>query len=166
MDWWLAEDPAHGGVQHMVRALNNQYSSTPALYEQDNVPAGFSWLNGGDTENTVLSFIRYDKAGNPLVCIVNFAGIAHEGYRVGLPAKGAWKEAFNTDLSEYGGSNVHNGGPLVAEAKEWDGQAQSVSLRIPPLGTLYLVPEQTGEPEPAAAATTTAARGEKPSGRV
>lgn len=142
LDWWLAEDPAHGGVQHMVRELNKNYSSTPALYEQDNVPAGFSWLNGGDTKNTVLSFIRRDKAGNPLVCIVNFAGVAYEGYRVGLPVAGEWKEVFNTDLPEYGGSNVRNEGAMSTEAKEWDGQAQSVSLRIPPLGTLYLVPDE------------------------
>ncbi|MFC8304822.1 1,4-alpha-glucan branching protein GlgB [Specibacter sp. NPDC057265] len=160
LDWWLAEDPAHGGVQRMIRELNDRYTSTPALYEQDNVPAGFNWLNGGDTKNTVLSFIRLDKAGNPLVCIVNFAGVAYEGYRVGLPAAGAWKEAFNTDLSEYGGSNVHNEGPMAAEAKEWDGQEHSVTLRIPPLGTLYLVPEKTAAEQALPASTVAGQREE------
>ena len=138
LDWWLAENPSHSGIQELVKDLNQSYASTPALYELDNVSAGFTWLNGGDTENNVLSFIRWDKAGNPLVCIINFAGVAYEGYRVGMPSFGAWKETFNTDLSAYGGSDVRNVGDLQAEAEPWDGQDASMRLRIPPLGALYL----------------------------
>ena len=141
LDWWLAENPSHSGIQELVKDLNESYASTPALYELDNVSAGFTWLNGRNTENNVLSFIRWDKAGNPLVCIFNFAGVAYEGYRVGLPALGAWQETFNTDIAAYGGSDVRNVGDLLAEAEPWDGQDTSVLLRIPPSGALLLDPE-------------------------
>lgn len=140
LDWWLAENPAHSGVQDLVGELNRTYVGTPALYELDNVAAGFTWLNGGDTANNVVSFVRWDKAGTPLVCIVNFAGVAYEGYRVGLPASGLWREALNTDLAAFGGSDVKNTGDLAAEDLPWDGQEASLRLRVPPLGALYLVP--------------------------
>lgn len=141
LDWWLAENPAHSGIQELVRDLNQSYAGTPALYELDNVSEGFTWLNGGDTENNVLSFVRWDKSGNPLVCIINFSGVAYEGYRVGLPQLGGWEEALNTDLSVYGGSDVRNIGELTAEDLAWDGQEASLRLRVPPLGALYLVPK-------------------------
>ena len=141
LDWWLAENPAHSGIQELVRDLNQSYAGTPALYELDNVSEGFTWLNGGDTENNVLSFIRWDKSGIPLVCIINFSGVAYEGYRVGLPQLGGWEEALNTDLGVYGGSDVRNIGELTAEDLAWDGQEASLRLRVPPLGALYLVPK-------------------------
>ncbi|POH71619.1 1,4-alpha-glucan branching protein GlgB [Arthrobacter glacialis] len=140
LDWWLAENPAHNGIQLLVKELNQSYAGTPALYELDNVPEGFTWLNGGDSENNVVSFVRRDKAGNPLVCIVNFSGVAYENHRVGLPAAGPWQEVLNTDLAVFGGSDVRNLGALVAEEKPWDGQNLSVQLRVPPLGALYLTP--------------------------
>ncbi|MEO8220812.1 MAG: 1,4-alpha-glucan branching protein GlgB [Specibacter sp.] len=142
LDWWLAENPSHSGIQLLVKELNQSYASTPALYEQDNVSEGFTWLNGGDSENNVVSFVRKDKAGNPLVCIVNFSGVAYEGYSVGLPAAGEWQEVLNTDLASYGGSDVRNTGVLVAQKRPWDGQSFSVQLRVPPLGALYLTPRE------------------------
>ncbi|ALV47285.1 glycogen branching protein [Arthrobacter alpinus] len=140
LDWWLAKNPSHSAIQTLVKDLNQNYSAIPALHELDNVPEGFTWLNGGDTENNVVSFVRWDKAGNPLVCIINFAGLAYEGYRVGLPAAGQWQEVLNTDLAVYGGSDVRNTGLLEAEALPWDGQSSSLRLRVPPLGALYLAP--------------------------
>ncbi|PYI69897.1 1,4-alpha-glucan branching enzyme [Arthrobacter livingstonensis] len=140
LDWWLAENPPHRGIQLLVKELNRVYANTPALSEQDNKAEGFTWVNGGDTTHNVVSFIRWDKAGNPLVCIINFAGVAYEGYRVGLPQGGAWEEVLNTDRAEFGGSNVLNGGQLAAESEAWDGQKTSLALRIPPLGAVYLQP--------------------------
>jgi 1,4-alpha-glucan branching enzyme len=140
LDWWLAENPPHRCIQLLVKDLNQVYSSIPALSEQDNKPEGFSWINGGDTTHNVVSFIRWDADGNPLVCVVNFAGVAYEDFRVGVPSAGKWEEALNTDSAEYGGSNVVNGTPLLGESRSWDGQKYSVGLRIPPLGAVYLVP--------------------------
>ncbi len=65
LDWWLAEIPAHRGMQLLTKDLNELYSSTPALYEQDNEPAGFQWINGGDSDRNVLTFIRRDADGQP-----------------------------------------------------------------------------------------------------
>jgi 1,4-alpha-glucan branching enzyme len=76
-----------------------------------------------------------------LVCVCNLSPVPRYGYRVGLPRTGRWREVLNTDASCYGGGDVGNGGSVEAEALGWHGQAQSSPLTLPPLATLWLVPE-------------------------
>ncbi len=140
LDWGLAEVPAHYGLQLLIRRLNEQYRGTPALYARDNEGAGFEWINGNDAQRNVLSFIRWDREGNPLVCLVNFAGNPHENIRVGMPAAGVWTEVLNTDDEEFGGSGVGNGGTVLAVNEGYDGKVASATLTLPPLGVLYLAP--------------------------
>ncbi|MFF3039631.1 1,4-alpha-glucan branching protein GlgB [Arthrobacter citreus] len=142
LDWYLTETPQHRGVQLLVRELNDIYRETPALYARDNEPSGFQWINENDGAHNVLSFIRWDGQGNPLVCIANFSGAPHEGIRVGLPWAGEWVERLNTDAVEYGGSGVGNMGVVTAEEGGFEGQPASASLRLPPLGLLYLTPRK------------------------
>jgi 1,4-alpha-glucan branching enzyme len=144
LDWWLADIPAHRGLQLLVRSLNEHYKAAPPLYARDNEPGGFEWINGNDAEHGVLSFIRWDHDGNPLVCVVNFAGNPHHGYRLGLPVAGEWTELLNTDAEEFGGSGVTNGGSVQAGAEGWDFKAASAVISLPPLGAIYLVPAGTG----------------------
>ncbi len=140
LDWWLTETPSHQGVQHLVRSLNSIYRNTPALYARDNEPAGFQWIDENDGEHNTLSFIRWDHQGNPLVCIANFAGGPHEGFRVGLPWAGEWTEVLNTDSAEFGGSGVGNASPITAREGAHNGQPAYGDVRVPPLGVLYLKP--------------------------
>ena len=161
LDWWLTDNPPHRGLQLLVRQLNELYRQTPALFELDNDPAGFEWINANDGDHNALSFIRRDRAGRPLVCLVNFAGNPHLDYRVGLPSGGRWIEVLNTDDHEYGGSGVGNGGMVVAEAEGYDGKAASVTLTLPPLGVLFLAPaDDGGEAGASASAGVGAAAGE------
>lgn len=141
LEWWMADMEPHKGLQTLIRELNTVYRETPALFEKDNDPAGFEWIRGDDGDHNVLSFIRWSKDGTPLVCIVNFAGNPHLDYMVGMPLAGRWREAVNTDATEFGGSGVTNGGLVVAEAREWDGKPASAVLTLPPLGAVYLVPD-------------------------
>ncbi|EPD30737.1 1,4-alpha-glucan branching protein GlgB [Gleimia europaea] len=142
LDWWLMDDPGHRGVNRLVARLNNIYKNSPALWD-DNY-TGYEWIEAGDADHNVISFIRKgkDEAGDTdiLVCISNFAGNPHEGYRVGLPFSGRWEEVLNTDAEIYGGSGVCNMGPIIAEDVPWNGRPASVELRVPPLGAVWLRP--------------------------
>ncbi|WJH25178.1 1,4-alpha-glucan branching enzyme [Pseudarthrobacter defluvii] len=140
LDWWLADIPAHRGLQLLTKDLNELYASTPALYTQDNVPAGFQWINGGDADRNVLSFIRWDTDGNPIVCAINFSGAPHVGYTLGVPSAGAWTEVLNTDHTTYGGSGVLNEGELKATDHGQDGQPATLTVTLPPLGASYFKP--------------------------
>jgi 1,4-alpha-glucan branching enzyme len=89
----------------------------------------------------VLSFLRFDGEGGVMACIANFAGEPHLAYRVGLPQTGRWRELVNTDSFAYGGSGTGNLGAVEAVARPWHSQAASAELAVPPLGVLWLAPD-------------------------
>jgi 1,4-alpha-glucan branching enzyme len=146
LDWWLLDQPAHVGVQHLVRDLNHTYRQTPALWEVDDQAAGFQWLEADDARGNTYSFVRYgspDGAGHRpvLVAVANFGGEPRGNVRVGLPAGGHWHEVINTDADHYGGSGVGNLGSVQAQDAPQHGQQWSVEVTLPPLGVLWLVPD-------------------------
>lgn len=140
LDWHLLEDPAHRGVQALVRDLNRLYRSRVALHELDTEPAGFEWLEANDAERSVFAFVR--RARDPsrsLLVVSHFTPLVREGYRLGVPDAGTYHERLNTDSTYYGGSNV--GAPEGAYATEpvpSHGYPQSIVLRLPPLATVFL----------------------------
>ncbi|HEU4676225.1 MAG TPA: 1,4-alpha-glucan branching protein GlgB [Motilibacteraceae bacterium] len=137
LDWWLTDNPDHRGVQLLLRDLNTAYNSTPALWRDDD-PEGFQWIDANDAGNNTFSFLRWGRDGSALACIANFSGTPHEGYKIGLPFAGPWQELVNTDAESYVGSGVGNLGAIEAVEEPWHGQAASATLRVPPLGTLWL----------------------------
>jgi 1,4-alpha-glucan branching enzyme len=141
LDWYLLEEPSHKGVQVLIKDLNTLYSATPALYQIDFEPAGFEWIGGGDTENSVVSFLRRGHAERDLAIVVcNFTPVVRHGYRIGVPEAAPYEEALNTDDARYGGSGVTNGEGVIAEKVQSHGREYSLSLTLPPLATVVLKP--------------------------
>ncbi|WP_203939852.1 1,4-alpha-glucan branching protein GlgB [Spirilliplanes yamanashiensis] len=138
LDWSLLEHPPRAGLQRLVKDLNGAYRDTPALWSQDTEASGFRWITSEDSQHNTFSFIRFAPDGSALACLVNFSAIPYEGYRIGLPRTGTWREIINTDADIYGGSGVGNMGAVQAEATPWHGLPASAELRIPPLGALWL----------------------------
>ncbi|WP_045748317.1 MULTISPECIES: 1,4-alpha-glucan branching protein GlgB [Actinoplanes] len=138
LDWGLLLDPQFAGVKNLVTDLNRVYRETPALWTQDTSPSGFRWITSEDSQHNTFSFVRFTPTGDALACVVNFAAIPHEGYRIGLPRTGRWTEVLNTDSDLYGGSGVGNLGSVEADPIPWHGFDASVALRVPPLGALWL----------------------------
>jgi 1,4-alpha-glucan branching enzyme len=141
LDWWLLENPDHAGVLALVRDANRVYRDEPALWEVDFAPDGFAWLEANAADDNVAAFVRWSAGRRrSLVCVANLSPVVREGWRVGLPAAGRWREALNTDSRFYAGSDVGNGDGVEAEEREWNGQPWSAELVLPPLATLWLVP--------------------------
>ncbi|MGI8684088.1 MAG: 1,4-alpha-glucan branching protein GlgB [Acidimicrobiales bacterium] len=141
LDWHLLDDPGHKGVQTMVAALNRAYHDLPQLWQRDDSPEGFRWVDASDVENNVLSFLRIGVDGTPLVCVANLSPVVRHGYRFGLPLGGNWREVVNTDAVEFGGSGVGNSGTVYANDASWHGLPFSTELTLPPLAVLWLTPE-------------------------
>jgi len=141
LSWDLLKWDTHQGVRRFVRDLNLLYREIPALHEVDFRPEGFEWIDFRDVDNSVVAFLRRGK--NPddaVVCVFNFTPVPREKYRLGVPWAGRYREALNSDAAAYGGSNAGNGGAVEAEDAPWMGHAHSVSLTLPPLGALFLIP--------------------------
>jgi 1,4-alpha-glucan branching enzyme len=143
LDWHLLAEEEHAGVQRLVADLNHTYQSTPALWQVDGSSDGFRWIDAGNVDQSVASFVRLDANGTPgVACIANFSPEVHHGFRIGLPAPGAWREVINTDAHDYGGSGQGNMGMVETEPTGWHGFEQSALITVPPLAVVWLSPAQ------------------------
>ena len=144
LDWWVLDHwEDHARLRRMLAAMNGIYRSHPALWEADVRPEGFSWIDADDSDQSVLSFLRFPLGGDPrmaVACIANLTPLPRTGYRVGLPAPGRWLEVLNTDAKEWAGSGVGNLGSVDAEDMAWHGRPWSAVMSLPPLGVLWLGP--------------------------
>ena len=139
LDWDLVDYPLHSGVQQWIRDLNRLYRSEPALHELDCEPAGFEWIDCGDAESSVVSLMRKGKSTATLVLMVcNFTPVPRQEYRIGAPHGGFWREALNSDATEYGGSGMGNRGGVDADPWPQHGRPFSLALTLPPLSVLFL----------------------------
>ncbi len=148
LDWHLLDRPLHRGIQHWVRDLNRLYRSHPALFELDQVPDGFEWIDFSDAENGVVSFLRHPSGNaSPLLVVCNLTPVPRLGYRIGVPLEGAWRELLNSDARVYGGSGMGNLGGIETGCESAHGRASSLSLTLPPLSLLvFSGPEEKDRP--------------------
>ncbi|MDY3920472.1 MAG: 1,4-alpha-glucan branching protein GlgB [Candidatus Limivivens sp.] len=154
VEWELLEFPEHQQMQKYYRALNTFYREHPAMYQLDYDPDGFEWINCIAANENLLVFARKTKKKEEtLLFVCNFAPVTREKYRIGVPYAGKYKEIFNSDQAEFGGSGVLN--PRVKQSKkeEADDRPNSITINIPPLGMSvfsYIKPAVKNETEPAA----------------
>jgi 1,4-alpha-glucan branching enzyme len=129
-------------VHRLVRDLNRLYRATPALYQLDCGPEGFSWIDAANGAESVLSYMRRGRNSDELAVIVcNFTPVVRHDYRIGVPRPGRYLERINTDAADYGGSCIGNAGVVPAEPYPMHGHAYSLRLQLPPLGALILTAE-------------------------
>jgi 1,4-alpha-glucan branching enzyme len=126
-----------------VRDLNHLYRELPALHALDAEARGFQWIDGSDADQSTISYIRRSEDPQTLaVVLCNFTPVPRHGYRIGVPQTGLYRERFNSDAIEYGGSGVGNAGAVRTEAHPSHGHAHSLVLTLPPLATLIFAHER------------------------
>jgi len=137
LDWHLTQYEEHAGVQQLISELNHQYKESSSLWQKDVFSEGFQWLIGDDASANTIAFARWSDSGEVVVSVTNFSPVPHDRYLLPLPIGGTWREILNTDEQKYGGSGVTNSALGVNEV-EYKGFKYSATLRIPPLGTIWL----------------------------
>jgi len=139
LQWDLLNYEPHKGIQKLVDDLNTLYKKEPALWRNDFDEYGFQWIDCDDNKNSVISFMRREKTdGEWLVIVANFTPQNHSNYRIGVPVDGFYEEIFNTDASQYGGSNLGNMGGKSTDLYNIHGYENSIDLCLPPLSVLVL----------------------------
>ncbi|MEM6910826.1 MAG: 1,4-alpha-glucan branching protein GlgB [Verrucomicrobiota bacterium] len=136
LDWHLLMGEKHEGIRKLVEDLNALYRRLPALHTLDHDPHGFDWLEVSDSDNSTFAFLRQDGCGHEVVVAINATPVPREGYRLGVPAPGPYREVFNSDAAIYGGSNQGNAGGLHSEDFGSHGRPCSLVMTLPPLAVV------------------------------
>ncbi len=126
LDWHLIEEPLHGGVQKLVRDLNQVYGPENELWEVDGEPSGFEWIDVDNALENIVAFKRRSQTGRELICVCNFSAVTRKGYRI---PEGQYELIINTNAPVYGG----NDSVLVNDS----------SIDLPPLTTLWFRPQKS-----------------------
>jgi 1,4-alpha-glucan branching enzyme len=142
LEWHvLGMDARHEGVQRWVADLNRLYRGEKSLHEGDFSVDGFSWIQRGDWEQSVVSFLRQADSAPPVAVVCNFTPVPRHNYRLGVPAGGRWRELLNSDAPLYGGSGLGNFGGAEATPMPYERFGHSLSITVPPLAVLFFKPE-------------------------
>jgi 1,4-alpha-glucan branching enzyme len=105
LDWHLLGDPLHSGVQKLVRDLNRIYDEENALWELDNEPAGFEWIDVNNAAQNIVAFVRRSRSdGRELICVCNFSAVPRPGYQLAFAHEGDYELVVDTDSTDYAGS--------------------------------------------------------------
>jgi 1,4-alpha-glucan branching enzyme len=141
LDWHQLEDPRRRALSAYVRDLNRLYRNTPALHACESDWQGFEWIECDDRANAVAAFLRRDPQSGTLAAVVmNLSGVAYDGYRLGVPIGGRYREILNSDSASYGGKNRGNFGNVTAAETPSHGKPVSLKLYLPPQSLLVLAP--------------------------
>ena len=131
IDWFLLAEPEHRDIQNWYRDLLHLYKNNKALYEMDNDPAGFEWINADDADRSIYSFVRKSKDGkNNMLFVCNFTPVARPDYRVGVPKKKTYKLVLDSDAAEFGGEGTEKSVSYKAVKSECDGREFSFAYPL------------------------------------
>ena len=154
LPWNILEYPLHKNMQDYVKALNELYRSHPAMYQKDFEQEGFEWINCTSAADNMVVFMRKtDKPEETLLFVCNFAPVLHEKYQIGLPFAGRYKEIFNSDAKQFGGSGKGNPRVRAAKKEEYDGREYSMQITVPPMAMIVFSCEPAAPKKPAAKKT-------------
>ncbi len=135
MPWDKFSGEEHQQMMSYMKALLKLYRSQPTLYQMDDDPEGFSWINNTDDDDNLVTFMRLGKnKDDNLLVICNFSQSAYEKYQVGVPYPGKYKEIFNSDSPAFGGSGNINPRVKTSKPEACDGEENSIRVVIPPMG--------------------------------
>ena len=136
IDWHVLENDFNCKLNLFLQDLFKLYKKEPAFWERDTYPEGFEWIECDDAENSVVSFVRHGANVEDLIVIIcNFTPKTVEGYDVGVPYEGYYKEILNSDDEKYGGSGVINKKAVRSKKEHCNRCANKITINLPPLAT-------------------------------
>ena len=135
LDWFLLAEENHQAIQNFTRDLLKLYRKNKAMYECDNEPVGFEWINPNDADRSIYSFVRHSRDGKKnLLFVCNFTPVERPDYRVGVPRRKQYKLVLNSDEKQYGGTGAERPKVYKATKGECDGRDYSFAYPLPPYG--------------------------------
>ncbi|RYI25230.1 1,4-alpha-glucan branching protein GlgB [Bacillus infantis] len=141
LDWNLMDYEMHQKANRYTKDLIRLYRRSRPLFELDHVQEGFEWIDADNREQSIFSFVRFSATeGEHLIAVCNFTADPYRNFRIGVPHAGSYREIFNSDKEEYGGSGWINKKVVKTEELEYHGRPYSIQMAIPPFGITILRP--------------------------
>ena len=137
LDWMLLDYDKHTELKNYAKTLNAFYKDHPAFWQVDYSWEGFQWIVPDDSQQSVIAFLRKDTAGKQILVVCNFNPVLREGYTLGAPVAGTYKEVLNSDDEAFGGSGAVHNKSVRTHKKPLHGFEQSITITLPPMSTLY-----------------------------
>ena len=139
LDWFLLDYDAHRNLNTFVKDLNRYYLAHSEMYEQDTTYDGFKWICADDNTQNIVTFKRFNKAGDYTIAVINFSPIARGNYSIGVPEDTTYQVLLNSDAEKYGGAG-NTPTSYKAHAGEMHGEKFAIDLEIPANSVMYLKP--------------------------
>ena len=136
LDFCLFDFEKHRQLHNFVKDLNHFYLKHSEFYEVDYSWDGFNWIVPDDNVQNVVAFIRRNKKGEEIVCVINFSPTPRENYKIGVKP-GTYEEIFNSSKTEYGGKEILNG-KLKAKSGEMHNEKNYIELTLPSYGAVFM----------------------------
>ena len=137
LDWMLLGYDKHTELQTYVKTLNKFYKDHPAFWQIDYSWEGFQWIVPDDSRQSVVAFLRKDANGKQILVVCNFNPVLREGYALGAPNSGTYKEILNSDDEAFGGAGTVHNKAVRSKKKPLHGFEQSITITLPPMSVLY-----------------------------
>jgi len=143
LDWLLLDYDKHRQAQEFCRDLNQYYLLTPSLWNGDDTPESFQWIDGGNIDDNVICFIRYGidskgKRHSPVVTVLNLSGRDIDHYKIGVPEEKDYTPALDTDAVKYGGRGLRTASSYEYIPDGWNGYDGHIVLSLPALSAIVL----------------------------
>lgn len=153
LDWDLLADPTRAAFNTYVARLGALYRELPALWRGDPDDDGFAWLDVNEHARSILAYVR--RAGDHLALVIlNLTPVPRPGYTLGVPFAGTWRTVLSSDDPWFGGSGYPARGLVTVDPAPLHDFPGSLTLDLPPLAALVLVPEPAPATDESAANTT------------
>ncbi len=136
IEWFMLNYEYHKKLNIYIKILNDFYLKSSELWEIDYSWDGFKWISNDDFEQNIISFKRINKAGDEIIAVINFSPVERYQYKIGA-ASGTYKEIFNSNKLEFGGTGSGNHDTIISSDGEIHGYRSHISLTIPPLSAIF-----------------------------
>ena len=138
LEWFLLDYDMHAKYQLFISRLNRLYLENPELWEIDETPDSFVWIDADNRDQSVFSYRRIAKGGEELLVYLNFLPVERENFLAAVPEAGEYEEVFNSDAIEFGGKGSLNGGVLTSVPCMLRGYSQAVPITLPAMSAVVL----------------------------
>ena len=137
LEFFLLGYKKHAAIRRFFADINKFYRENDAFFSIEKSWDGFEWIAADDAENNTLSFVRRGTSGEEITAIVNFSGVTHKNYRIGVEGR-RYECVFSSDDKLYGGDGRFGRRFFKSVKRPSHGKKRRIMINVAPLSFYYL----------------------------